>query len=303
MVYMDFEIRNKILFKFTGLFEMKNILVPTDFSKPSISALETGVELAKRSGAVITLLHVIEQAVSDSYMISGEGHPDEMEERMFTAQLIKKSKSQLEKLVMDPKFKSVTVNGELRLGNPYHGIRTIITEHKPDLVVMGTRGNSTLERMLIGTNTERVVRHMDCPVLTVHKKPSRLDFKNIVYATSMSEEEEVFAKVVKRAQELYKATVHLVWINTPGDFQRERSVRQYMKKFVQKIGLKNFTINVYNDLSVEEGIIYFADDIKADLICMATHGRKGFAHVMAGSVAEGVVTHSSRPVLTRVLPK
>jgi len=282
---------------------MKNILVPTDFSKPSILALETGVELAKRSGAVITLLHVVEQAVSDSYMISGEGHPDEEEERVFTAALIKKSKSQLERLVLDPRFKSVTVNGELRLGNPYHGIRTIITEHKPDLVVMGTRGNGSVERMIIGTNTERVVRHMDCPVLTVHKKPNRLDFKNMIYATSMAEDEEVFAKVVKRAQEMFKATVHLVWINTPGDFQRERSVRQYMQKFARRVGLKNFTINTFNELTVEEGIIYFADDMKADLICMATHGRTGFALVMAGSVAEGVVTHSSRPVLTRVLPK
>jgi nucleotide-binding universal stress UspA family protein len=50
----------------------------------------------------------------------------------------------------------------------------------------------------------------------------------------------------------------------------------------------------------EEGIIYFADSINADLIALATHGRTGFAHVLAGSIAEEVVSHSKRPVLTFV---
>lgn len=280
---------------------MKKILVPTDFSKPGMAALETGVELAKKSGASVTLLHVVEQALSGSYTISGEGHPDESEERMFTYEMIKKSRKILENQVMDPRFKNVTLTGELKLGNPYHGIRSIITEQKPDLVVMGTTGNGSLERMIIGSITERVVRHMDCPVLTVHKKPLNFSFKNIVYATSMSRDEEPFSQVVRQMQDLFGATVHLVRINTPGDFQRDRSVKKFMQQYARIIGLKNYTLNVYSDLSAEEGIIYFADDMKADMICMATHGRTGFAHVLAGSVAEDVVTHSRRPVLTHVL--
>ena len=87
------------------------------------------------------------------------------------------------------------------------------------------------------------------------------------------------------------------------DFQRDRSVLSYMDKFAKKTGLSRYTRNVYNDLTVEEGIVYFADSIKADLICMATHGRTGFAHVMAGSVAEDVVNHARRPVLTALVKK
>ncbi|MCA6407585.1 MAG: universal stress protein [Cytophagales bacterium] len=191
--------------------------------------------------------------------------------------------------------------GELRLGNPFHGMNTIIAEQKVDLVVMGTRGKTNLESMVIGTNTERVVRHSHCPILTVHKKPSSSDFKNIVYATAMSKDEEIFSRIVKRTQQLYDSTIHLVRINTPGDFQRDRVVKDYMNKFAKSLQLKNFTINVYNDVSEEEGILYFADSIDADLIAMATHGRTGFAHVLAGSIAEGVVSKAVRPVLTWVI--
>jgi nucleotide-binding universal stress UspA family protein len=193
--------------------------------------------------------------------------------------------------------------GELRLGNPFHGMNSIIAEQKVDLVVMGTRGVTNLETMLIGTNTERVVRNSSCPILTVHKKPASTDFKNIVYATAMSKDEEIFSRIVKKTQRYYDSTIHLVRVNTPGDFQRDKIVKDYMFKFAKSLQLKNYTINVYNDLTEEEGIQYFADSIDADMIAMATHGRTGFAHVLAGSIAESVVKMASRPVLTYVVKK
>jgi nucleotide-binding universal stress UspA family protein len=91
-----------------------------------------------------------------------------------------------------------------------------------------------------------------------------------------------------------------VRINTPGNFQRDAIIRKYMEDFARKLQLKNFTINIFNDLTEEEGIIYFSESVDADLIAMATHGRTGFAHVLAGSIAEDVVSHSKRPVLTFV---
>lgn len=280
---------------------MKKILVPIDFSKTSITAFEVAYDIAKKSGAKIIALHVVEEATPESYRITGEWHKDDWEDRIFTFKLLEKAKKQMETFVQNPRFGDVDITGELRLGNAFHGMNAIITEHKVDLAVMGTRGHTKLEEMVIGTNTEKVVRHSHCPVLTVHKKPATTEFKNIVYATAMSKDEEVFSRIVKSAQRIYNSTIHLVRINTPGDFQRDRVVKDYMNKFAKSLALKNFTINVYNDISEEEGIIYFADSINADMIAMATHGRTGFAHVMAGSIAEDVVGHAKRPVLTFVV--
>ncbi|HCM76238.1 MAG TPA: universal stress protein [Cytophagales bacterium] len=282
---------------------MKRILVPTDFSKTSIIALEVACEIAKKGGAEVIALHVVEEAGSDSFRVTGEVVPSNFEDRLYTLKLLEKAKKQLEKLVMDPKFASIKLDGELRLGNPFHGMNAIITEQKVDLVVMGTRGLSRLQEMIIGSNTEKVVRHSKVPVLSVHRKPAKVNFKNIVYATAMSKDEEKFSKVVKAAQDMYNAKIHLVRINTPGDFQRDRVAKDYMEKFAKKLGLKNYTVNIYNDITEEEGIIYFAESINADLIAMATHGRTGFAHVLAGSIAEEVVSHAKRPVLTFVTKK
>ena len=284
---------------------MKKILVPTDFSKPAQIAVEVACDIAKKSGAELTLLHVIEEVTGGSFNVEGQMKLEgDMEEKLFTLALIKKAKKQMEALLNSSAVAGVKVKSELRIGTPFHGMRTIITDKKVDLVVMGTAGQTKVEEMIIGTNTEKVVRHAKCPVLTVHKKPVKTEFKNIVYATALSKDEESFASVVKQMQGLYEdSVVHLVRINTPGNFQRDVVVRKYMQDFAKKQMLKKYTINIFNDLSEEEGIIYFADSINADLVAMATHGRTGFAHVLAGSIAEDVVSHSKRPVLTYVVKK
>lgn len=280
---------------------MKKILVPTDFSKPATLASDVAIDIARKAGGEVILLHVVEGAGSSSINIEGEAtYEGSWEDKIFTLKMIEKAKKQMVKFAADPRFNDVKVRQELRMGSPFHGMNAIITERKVDLVVMGTAGRSDLEQMIIGSNTEKVVRHSHCPVLTVHNKPARKEFKNIVYATSMNKEEEVFSRIVRRTQQLYDSTVHLVRVNTPGNFQRDSIVKKYMQDFAKKLQLKNYTINVYNDVTEEEGIVYFADSIDADLIAMATHGRTGFAHVLAGSIAEDVVSHSRRPVLTFV---
>lgn len=281
---------------------MKKILVPVDFSKPAMTAAEVGADIARKAGAQLILLHVVEEIVGDSFKVMGEASTDQTrwEDKVFTVKLIERAKKQMAKLVEDPKLEGVRVKPELRVGTPYHGMNQIIQDYKVDLVVMGTSGKSGLEQMIIGSNTEKVVRTAHCPVLTVHSKPSSKDFKDIVYATSLSKDEEVFSRIVRETQKIYDSTVHLVRINTPGNFQRDAVVKKYMQDFAKKLQLKNYTLNVFNDLTEEEGIIYFADSIGADMIAMATHGRTGFAHVLAGSIAEDVVSHARRPVLTFV---
>jgi nucleotide-binding universal stress UspA family protein len=280
---------------------MKKILVPTDFSKTADIAVNIASDIARKANAELILLHVVEEASGTSFRITGEVDVSSgWEDKLFTMKLIERSKKQIAKAFDDVKATGVKVRQELRVGTAFHGMRDIIAEQKVDLVVMGTAGRSKMEEMIIGSNTEKVVRHAKCPVLTVHKKPATTDFKNIVYATSMSKDEEVFSRIVRKTQQIYDSTVHLVRVNTPGNFQRDVIVKKYMQDFAKKLQLKNFTINIFNDLTEEEGIIYFADSLNADLIAMATHGRTGFAHVLAGSIAEDVVSHAKRPVLTFV---
>jgi len=281
---------------------MKTILVPTDFSKPAQWATEVAIGIAKKANATVVLLHVVEQLIEDSFNIEGQvSVSHNWEEKLFTMKLIEKSKRELEEAASEAELSGITVKVELRAGNPFHGIRTIITEHKTDMVVMGTSGRTKWEEMMVGSTTEKVVRHANCPVLTVHEKPTTLEFMNIVYATSLSDREKSFVDVVKGIQEIYKSTVHLVRINTPVVFQPDYVVKKVMENFAKKNKLQNYTLNTFSDYNEEEGVIHFANQVGADIITMATHGRTGFAHLLVNSIAEDVVTHATKPVLTFVI--
>jgi nucleotide-binding universal stress UspA family protein len=280
---------------------MKKILVPTDFSQPAQFAVDTATAIAKKARAEVILLHVIEEPGTESFNVEGEvSTSDDWNERLFMRQMIEKAKNKLGVMSKAIELSGVSSSYKLRIGELLHGIQSLITNQQVDLIVMGTSGRSEFEEFVVGSNTEKVVRNAWCPVLTVHQPPSKGDLKNIVYASSLSDSEQSFSEVVKNTQALYNATIHLVRINTPMNFTSDNEMKPLMEKFARKLHLKNYTINVYNDETEEEGIIHFANSINADLLALATHGRTGVARLLAGSIAEGVATHSQRPVLTQV---
>ena len=87
-------------------------------------------------------------------------------------------------------------------------------------------------------------------------------------------------------------------VNTPADFKTTVEAQELMNNFVKGMGAENYTLNIYNDTSIEKGILQFAKDKKAQLIGMSTHGRKGISHFFNGSVSEDLVNHANMPVIT-----
>ena len=92
--------------------------------------------------------------------------------------------------------------------------------------------------------------------------------------------------------------MHLVYINTANKFKTSEYLDKKMKEFLEGVEFTNYTLNVYNAESIEKGILKFAAQKKADLIGISTHGRKGLAHFLNGSVSEDLVNHSKKPVIT-----
>ncbi|WKN33250.1 universal stress protein [Porifericola rhodea] len=283
---------------------MKSILVPTDFSEQAQYALDLAYGIAKKTDATVKLLNVVEAPHGTSFNAMGEVTAPDGMDSVFFAQLLKRMKDQLAELVQNPKYKDIALDGEVAIGNPYESIARSITDQEVDLVIMGTQGSSGLEEVLVGSNTEKVVRRAHCPVLTVKEAVDAASIKNIVFATSLrDDEDEHLVKELIKLQSLFDAKLHIVSVNTPSSFENDRYYKKEMKAFVEKHKLENYTLNVYNDDVEEDGIVFFAEDINADMIALATHGRRGISHLLSGSIAEDVVNHAKRPVWTFSLAK
>jgi nucleotide-binding universal stress UspA family protein len=283
---------------------MQRILVPTDFSDQAKYAMQLACQIVRKTGGEVVAIHVLDHtglfdfsAGSSTYPMMGNPSGVDLDQK-FMESLYATAEEKCEQFLKPYMHESCKLSSKIKIGSALHFITEEIREEKTDLLIMGSKGAHGFEEALIGSNTEKVVRYAKCPVLTVKSAVSIEEIKDIVLATSFKEEDSHVAGEIKRLQHIFDATLHLVRVNTPNSFEPTRKVMQRAKEFVEENKLSNNTINIYNEKVEEDGIIFFAQDIDADLIAMATHGHTGLVHLISGSIAENIVNHAERPVWT-----
>lgn len=273
---------------------MKKILVPCDFSKPAVNAYRFALDIAAQSKGTVHLLNVIELPVlHDSVLM-----PVLNFEEQLLHDLRAKSEGQFKKFTEKYNAGNVKVFTHVKFGAVHRIILDYVKDEKIDLVLMGSHGSSGLREYFIGSNAEKIVRQSSVPVL-VMKDYYKGQIKNIVFPNTLdTENQEDLVMKVKALQSFFKAKLHLVYINTPLTFTSDSVTYDRLNAFAKRFMLKDFTVNVYNNGDEEEGILRFTSQVKGDLIAMGTHGRKGVARVVNGSLAEDVVNHTKSMVWT-----
>ncbi len=282
---------------------MNTIIVPTDFSEQAGYALDLAVQIARRSSAKILLLNVIEGMRSFSFNTMGEAESATGEEAFIIKKLIEQTRENLYDIKTKEEYSDIEIESMVEMGNPYQSIGSVVAEHDADLIVMGTKGASGVEEVMIGSNTERVVRYAHCPVVTIKEKVELDSIKKIVFATSLMEDQPEVVDAVKLMQKQLDAELHLIKVNTPNNFHTQRQSAEEFKKYLDKHQFENAHTHVYNEATEEDGIIYFAEDVGACMIALGTHGRTGILHLLSGSIAEDLVNHSRIPVWTMSMKK
>ena len=150
--------------------KMETILVPTDFSDDAQSALEAAVDLAKKFGSRIVLMHAYH---IDLPWVSPAFGGDVVLPQRFFLDLREQVTGQVERLAAELAEKEgIEVAGIAVDLPPGMGIVEEAERLSVDLIVMGTRGLTGIKHVALGSTAERVVRKAGCPVLTVKAKPS-----------------------------------------------------------------------------------------------------------------------------------
>ncbi len=141
---------------------IRRILIPIDFSGHSKNALKYAIPMAQQFGASLHLVYVVEPTIYPADLGFGQvvlpGVEDELRQ---------KGALELDALIAREIRGAVEATTAVRTGNPHHEILDEAAEKKVDLIVVATHGHSGVEHMLFGSTADRIVRHANCPVLTV----------------------------------------------------------------------------------------------------------------------------------------
>lgn len=271
---------------------MKKFLVPTDFSEQAENALKVAVQLAKKNDSEIYLLHMLELPLQE---IDALSTPSALPEAMF---FMKLAEQKFEALLANSYLKGIQVHDIVKNFPSFSSVIDTCHEHDVDLIVMGSHGASGLKEMFIGSNAEKVVRTSDIPVLVIKGQHDDFKVENFVFASDFkSDNKETYKKATQFAHSL-GAKMHLLMVNTANDFLSTSEAKNRIDNFTKDYDFKDFTVHIYNDESIESGVLNFSKEIGADLIGISTHGRKGISRFFSGSIGEDVVNHSNLPVMT-----
>lgn len=273
---------------------MKKILVPIDFSKKSEYASKMAAKIAEKSGSTVYLLHMID--LPTGIIDMGAGSNFSIPESMLYLRKVK------EKIIefKDKFFLETTeVHHSIRFQNPHQGILKYADKIDADLIIMGSKGHSDFEEILIGSNTEKVVRTSTRPVIVVKRDSKKFKMKNLVFASSFKKEnkKEVFRKFIDFANQ-FNSKIQLLKVNTPSNFESTYDAKEKIQEFIKDFQLPKYSINIYNDVSIEKGILNFSRDINADLIALSTNGRSGLSHLFSASVTKKLSKKALKPMLT-----
>lgn len=252
--------------------------------------------MAQKAGAKIHVAYAIELPVLNHPLflsaITLEGpYRDELKVKVT---------KELERLT--EKYRSegegVNVIYHIDFGSVSQVILDLINAIPIDLVITGSHGTGGIRELFIGSHAEKIVRKSPVPVLVI-KNHFTGKLKNIVFPSTLeiAKHENLVVKV-KQLQNFFQAKIHLVFINTPENFENDEDTFSKLNAFAKHFMLNNFTLNTYSYSSEEEGIFHFTKKVKGDLIVMGTHGRMGIGHLINGSIAEDVANHTNTLIWT-----
>jgi nucleotide-binding universal stress UspA family protein len=292
----------------------ERILCPTDFSKFAFRAADYAVALARHYDAEVHFLHVI-----PSTLIHPEQYPYVAEAVPLAPEFRERALERLDAFVALSRAEGVRTRFSVAEGAPVSAILKSAEDDGARLICLGTHGREGVERLVLGSVAEKVLRKSRCPVLTVsepgdERAPKEAVFKNILCAVDFS---TLSLKAVEYclslAQEsggrliLFNAVEWFpdepTWIGSPSVSDYKTEMEEQVRARLEEVVPKEARVWCDVEIAVRSGKAYrelleVARERKADLIAMGVRGRNPLDIMLFGSTAQHVVRHAECPVLT-----
>ncbi len=274
---------------------IKKILFPTDFDMFGQRAAGNVLELARQFNCEVFVMHAIE---SPNAMMRMLGLKTEEDVRKKADKMMDDYIAELDSSVHDVHFEKI-----IKVGKPWKTIVDAANEVHADMIIFGTKGGSGLDDTILGSNANFVIRHANCPVITIRETPDHVGFKKILLPIDLSKETAekvqwgiVFAKI-------FGSELDVLCIDESTDEKEQFKLRSRMEKtigHIHNVGITNVrseTLNAKGNVSKQ--VIDYAEKHKNDLIAIMTHlsADEKSAHIM-GTTADQIVNHSRIPIIS-----
>ena len=278
---------------------IKKILWPTDFSDEAKEAFLYASAFAEIFKAKIVALHVIPDispALYDAALVV----KGELAKRV--AFVKKETQKKFDSL---KKAKNVEFKTLIKEGNAAKKIIETAEEENVDLIVLGRRGLSSVEKLFIGSVANQVLRNSSVPLLLTKKKSGKPRFKKILVPTDFSGQEEAERDFAWKLAKGFDSRLTLLHVLELHDYEFTPKVLDEMfdavlKRLKQREKREKEDIPVSEDvtraINAAVGIVDYAEAHKVDMVVISTCVQSKLERFFLGSTTEKVISYSHIPV-------
>ncbi|WIV65806.1 universal stress protein [Natrialbaceae archaeon AArc-T1-2] len=281
---------------------IERVLIPTDDSDGALSGAKRGIALASRTGADVHVLSVVE---------TGNEPPEYDDELLASLEAQAEGAVETVEQMARDYDEEVDVTTVVRRGIPFQSIREYANRREIDVVAMGTTGRAGIDRILLGSVTENVLRTARTPVLAVPPNADQpaiddVAFDRLLLPTDGSDGAEIAAEWGIALADRFESTVHALYAIDTSPFSAigdevPEALGHRGETAVESVRKRAGDADVDATGSIATGsptdvILEYATDEDVDLIVIGTHGRTGIGQWFLGSVTENVVRQADVPV-------
>jgi nucleotide-binding universal stress UspA family protein len=281
-----------------GVF-LKKILWVTDFSDEAQEAFVYAKHFAKTFNAKLIALHVVPDFSSTLYNTTAVIKTE------LTKRLTMMKKEAERKLTVLQKKQRFEFKSLVLEGNASKKIIETSEKKKVDLIIMGKRGVSAVEKLFIGSVANQVLRNSTVPILLTKKRTGKPAFKKILVPTDFSKQEEVerdFAWKLAKGLDSDLTLLHVLELHdyefSPrvlDDMLNSVLKRLKRRKATEKEDIR-VTEDVYRAINASLGVVDYAETQKFDMIVISTCVHSKLERFFLGSTTEKVISYSSIPI-------
>ncbi len=278
---------------------MEKILVPTDFTPIAENGLRLAVEIARRSGAVISLINFTKHPFGRTFSATGDVYKkNDVEDSVFMLELLKQNQRKLEELAETYRAADVEIEYGIIDDELKDGIDDYLDKELIDIVVMGTSGEASVEEQFTGNRTEQVIEVSSCPVLSVRDGFRIEDLSRIVLAVNEIDDNQILTglNTLRQLAESFGSHIYMLHVRRPSS--DERDLRVYFEGMARTAALQDYTITILDAADPAEAVIDFARENQAGLIAVIKNSKDGIFRIFSNHFSNRLVKEVGRPVFT-----
>ena len=268
---------------------MKKVLVPTDFSDNAKNAFGYAVQLSGIEGYEYVLLNSYKTPTAGGGMLVSL---DEVLEKEGIKDLKR------EKLILEERFPGVQISLKCRLGELDNAIRRTNIEEQVDYVIMGTQGASGLQKVLVGSNTQRVIQNVIRPVLAIPENYTFKPLKKILFAADLKtiKNRSTLAPVLELAD---KFSAEVLILHVLDSLENKSEVEEEKNRLELDELFENVSHSYHVEVNKDtvEGINNFINQFNIDLLAMVPRKVSFIESFFRKSVTETFTFQANIPLL------